>query len=157
MGGTEDYRVCISRASTAFLITIIVIAALQIEHVLVFSSFAASIFIIVTMPSLEVANVKNVVGGHMLGLLSGVLVSQVTRYAATSSVLYLAFAVGLATFLMNVFDVKHPPAAGTALGVSISGISFNVFVSVFTSIFILGVVMTLVRKTNFSEKLCTNI
>jgi CBS-domain-containing membrane protein len=157
MGGTKDYKICISRASLAFFITIIVIAALQTEHVLVFSSFAASIFIIVTMPSMDVANVRNVVGGHMLGLFSGVMVSLVTKYAASSSVFYFAFAVGLATFLMNVFDVQHPPAAGTALGVSMSGVSFNVFVSVFTSVFILGIVMMLVRKTNLSVRLYCNI
>ena len=41
-----------------------------------------------------------------------------------------ALTVGLAIFIMVVFDTEHPPAAGTALGVAIGGLDTRLVVSV---------------------------
>jgi len=46
--------------------------------------------------------------------------------------------VGLSIFTMVVTDTEHPPAAGTALGVAITGMSPNVLVAVLLSIVLLS-------------------
>jgi len=53
-----------------------------------------------------------------------------------------SLAVGTTIFTMVVIDVEHPPAAGTALGVAITGISLDVFIAVNMSI----ILLSLIRK-----------
>jgi CBS-domain-containing membrane protein len=49
-----------------------------------------------------------------------------------------ALAVGLSILLMVVVDMEHPPAAGTALGIAITGISWEVAIALISSVLILS-------------------
>jgi CBS-domain-containing membrane protein len=51
-----------------------------------------------------------------------------------------ALAVGASIFTMVVIDAEHPPAAGTALGVAITGITLKVFVAIIVSIILLSLI-----------------
>ena len=41
---------------------------------------------------------------------------------------------------MVVFDMEHPPACGTALGIAMTGFSLNVGIAVISSIIVLSVI-----------------
>jgi CBS-domain-containing membrane protein len=51
-----------------------------------------------------------------------------------------SLAAGATIFTMVVIDMEHPPAAGTALGVAITGISLDVFIAVSMSIILLSLI-----------------
>ena len=45
-------------------------------------------------------------------------------------------------FLMVVFDMEHPPACGTALGVAMTGFSWGVALAIITSTVVLALIKT---------------
>ena len=51
-----------------------------------------------------------------------------------------SLAVGATIFTMVVTDTEHPPAAGTALGIAMTGISLDVFIAVSISIILLSLI-----------------
>src|SRR5512135_1471986 len=76
----------------------------------------------------------NVIGGHFVGLFWGFVFSLIPHATVFGSLIGYSMAVGLSIFTMVVTDTEHPPAAGTALGVAITGMSPNVLVAVILSI-----------------------
>jgi CBS-domain-containing membrane protein len=56
------------------------------------------------------------------------------------SIIVYSLAVGASIFTMVVIDTEHPPAAGTALGVAITGISLDVFMAVSLSVILLSLI-----------------
>ncbi|MFC1940617.1 HPP family protein [Chloroflexota bacterium] len=90
------------------------------------AALGASTFIIFAMPNAVTARPRRLIGGHIVGLLCGLLCYY--AFQAWSSgeqsqswLLLLridaAIAVGLSIFIMAVTNTEHPPAAGTALGI----------------------------------------
>jgi CBS-domain-containing membrane protein len=75
------------------------------------------------MPHLFTAQPHNLIGGHLLGLISGWLAAAVPHHSSMVSLAVAALAVGLSIFLMVSCDMEHPPASGTALGVANLGFS----------------------------------
>ena len=84
---------------------------------------AATSFIVFAMPKAISAQTKNVLGGHLIGIIIG------TIFYYTPFTYYLEYplVVGIAFFLMVVLDLEHPPAAGTALAVVIHEVSIDIF------------------------------
>ncbi len=121
----------------AFLTIYIVLLFLSIEHAVVISSIAATAFIVFMMPKSITARPKNVIGGHLMGLFSGLLSSGLSLVCSDDVLIY-SFAVALSIFLMILTDTEHPPASGTALGVSIKGVSINVILAIIISSMILS-------------------
>lgn len=91
------------------------------------------------MPKSMVAKARNLVGGHAVGFICGSIFSFLLNGNFVFSNLSYALAVGLSIFLMVVIDTEHPPAAGTALSLSLTGFSLNAFLSIFISVAILAV------------------
>lgn len=60
-------------------------------------------------------------------------------------VIYAA-AVGISMFVMVVFDLEHPPAAGTALGIAILGAGEGVILSVLIGAVLLALAHYLLRR-----------
>ncbi|QLA17657.1 HPP family protein [Desulfolutivibrio sulfoxidireducens] len=79
---------------------------------------AATCFLSATCVYLRVARPRQVIAGHFVSAVGGLLaVFAVTRLVddpALAVPLKLGLAVGLATVFMQVFDADHPPAAATA-------------------------------------------
>ncbi len=91
------------------------------DKVVVTASMAATAFICFAMPSSVSAQTRNVIGGHLVGLVCGALFTfTLLPYYAE-----FALAVGLAIFLMVALDVEHAPAAGTALAVTINEVTLT--------------------------------
>ncbi|HEY68519.1 MAG TPA: HPP family protein [Thermoflexia bacterium] len=129
----------------ATLTVLIVLLFLSIEQAVIISSIGATAFIVFAMPRSITARPRGVIGGHLVGLLSGSLCALIPQPSLIHSIIVYSLAVGLATFVMVVIDTEHPPAAGTALGVAIKGFSPKVALAVVTSAVILSLVHHLFR------------
>lgn len=106
----------------------------QGEEVIV-ASLGATAFVVFALPNNLTAQPRNVIGGHIVGLVCGFagywllhLMPNPDQFIAEAGV--HAVAVGLAIFIMVVFDTEHPPAAGTALGAAIAGPGQRLVISV---------------------------
>ena len=72
-------------------------------------------------PTKPFAKPRSVVGGHLVGVLVGGLFALIPHATPWAASLVFALAVGSALLAMAVTDTEHPPAAGTALSVAMSG------------------------------------
>lgn len=95
------------------------------EYGIVIASIGASAFTIFCIPNHITAQPRNVIGGHFLGIMSGMGGYLILNYTCTIT-LYLSISYGisviLTAFLMVSFDAEHPPAAGTAIAITQLGI-----------------------------------
>ena len=124
----------------ATLSVFIVLYFLSLQEAVIIASIGATAFIVFTMPNNITAQSRNVIGGHLIGLFYGFLFSLIPHSALTFSILIYSLAVGASIFTMVVTDTEHPPAAGTALGVVITGIRLDVLITVVMSIIILSLI-----------------
>jgi len=129
----------------ATLVMFIVLLLLNIEHAVIIASIGATAFIVFTMPKNITAQPRNVIGGHLVGLLCGSLCALTPQSSPLASIIAYSLAVGLSIFIMVVTDTEHPPASGTALGVAVAGLSLNVALAVITSAIILSLVGHLLK------------
>ncbi len=127
----------------ATLAIFIVLVLLRLHNAVIIASVGASAFIIFAMPNYITAKPWNVIGGHVVGLLSGSLFALIPHSALLSSAIIYALAVGLAIFVMVVIDTKHPPAAGTA----IAGFSLNVAIAVIVSAILLSLAHHFLKRS----------
>ena len=123
----------------------IVLYFLSLQEAVIVASIGATAFIVFTMPNNITAQSRNVIGGHLVGLFYGFLFSFIPHSALTFSILIYSMAVGASIFTMVVTDTEHPPAAGTALGVVITGIRLDVLITVVMSIIILSLIHRLFK------------
>lgn len=117
----------------AAVIVFVILLLLTIEHVVVIASIGATAFIVFTMPRNICAKPRRVIGGHIVGLISGSLCALIPHSSTLAGITIYALAVGISICLMVAIDVEHPPASGTALGVAITGFSPGVMIAVITS------------------------
>lgn len=122
----------------ATCVTFIVFLFLDLQHVVIIASIGATVFIVFAMPKSITAKPRNVIGGHLVGLISGYLCALIPHHLFLPSIIVYSFAVGLSIFIMVVTDTEHPPASGTALGIAIRGFSLEVTIAVVTSAIILS-------------------
>ena len=123
----------------AALTMFLVLLFLSLEHAVIIASIGATAFIVFAMPKNVTAKLRNVVGGHLVGLISGSLCALIPHPSFSAAVIY-SFAVGLSIFIMVATDTEHPPASGTALGVAVTGFSVNVAIAVIASAIVLSLV-----------------
>ena len=90
------------------------------------------------MPDSITAKTRNVIGGHLLGLTLGAACALILQPDPLYSALSYSIAVGLTMFAMVVSDTEHPPAAGTALGIAMSGYSTDAAIAVVTGAVVLS-------------------
>ncbi len=82
----------------------------DVTGLLLVAAAGSTAFTVFGLPHNRTAKTRNVIGGHAICVVVGFACSYF-------STLWLAggLAVGLASFLMVLFDAEHPPAAGSAL------------------------------------------
>ncbi|HIJ70952.1 MAG TPA: HPP family protein [Planctomycetes bacterium] len=117
-------------ASLSILVLVLTVGE---NKVVIIASMAATAFICFAMPTSVSAQTKNVIGGHIAGLVCGALLTL------TALPYYAEFplAVGLTILLMVALDFEHAPAAGTALAVTINEVTLTVAVIVIISAILL--------------------
>ena len=130
----------------ATLSLFVILLFLDISHVVISASIGATAFIVFAMPKSVTARPRNVIGGHLTGFCCGWLCSLCPDSLHFFTIAGYAFAVGLSIFLMVVFDMEHPPASGTALGVAMSGYSPSVVIALLTASLILSLIHVVFKK-----------
>ena len=124
----------------ATVVMVGVFIVLTLENVVVVASLGSTAFVIFALPKSITAQARNVIGGNVVGLLAGSLCALIPQPHYIVSLLAYALAVGSSIFIMVVTDTEHPPASGLALGVAVSGFSWNVSIAVVTAVVVLSLV-----------------
>lgn len=115
-------------------VVLVLVAALGRDKMVTVASIGASAFIVFAMPKSVSAQTRNVIGGHLVGLACGALCYLIEQPCFVEYPL----AVTMAMFLMVALDVEHPPAAGTALAMTINEGLWDVIVAVMLSAVLLS-------------------
>ena len=139
-----------SLLATASLFCVLIFLEQQGKEVII-ASLGATAFIIFAMPDKITAQPRNVIGGHIVGLICGFagywtlsILPIPDQFIAKAGI--HAFSVGLAIFIMVVINTEHPPAAGTALGVALGGLDIRLVVTVLFFSIVFSGIRLLLRK-----------
>jgi CBS-domain-containing membrane protein len=117
----------------ATLAMFLVLAVLSLQRAVAVASVGATAFIVFMKPHNPFAAPRNVVGGHMVGLIAGIAFALVPHSSPVASMVLSALAVGCSMLVMALIDAEHPPAAGTAHSVVVAGFSWQITLAVMTS------------------------
>ena len=112
--------------STLALMMILLVVDVVFQAAIVVA-IASTAFIIFVMPHSAASNPRRVVGGHVVGVIVGwcstlvlaLLGEDIASQSRIALNIIAAASVGVSIFIMVVTDTNHPPAAGTALGLTI--------------------------------------
>lgn len=111
---------------------------MSMRDAVIIASIGSTAFTVFAMPTSRTAAARSVVGGQLVGLLSGSLCAVIPHSSFLVSTLVYSLAVGLSVLVMAVTDTKHPPASGTALGVAMAGASWNCGLAVIAGVVLLS-------------------
>ena len=91
------------------------------------ASFGSSVVVVFGYPDNEFAQPKNVLFGHLLCALIGVIFVTLFKISQDRSIFFLAIgmAVGISVMLMMAFKITHPPAGGNTIVVMLTQDSFH--------------------------------
>ncbi len=128
----------------------------RVQQTVLIASLGASSFIAFSMPHKPDSAPRYLVGGYLVGMLAGCLLSlaeaPLVEYGVigprTVEIICAAIALGLAFFIMVITDTEHPPAAALALGFVLNEWDLFALVVVMS-----GIVMITVIKEGTKEKL----
>ncbi len=123
----------------------IVLVALRQQNLVVAASLAATAFTVFVIPSSVTASTRNVLGGHIVGLVFGSVFALMPKDTLLAQDAMFALAVGAAMLAMAATDTEHPPAAGTALGVVIAGFSWRIVLGVVVGAAVLALIHELMQ------------
>lgn len=140
-----NWRSYVLQSVLASVSVFLTLMALRQQNLVVAASLAATAFTVFTMPGSVTASSRNVVGGHIVGLLFGSLFALLPHGPGLAQDAIYAVAVGGSMFVMTITDTEHPPAAGTALGVVIAGFSARLVLGVLVGVVILAAVHRILR------------
>ena len=140
----ELYNVQFFRLARKYLLQSLLAAAAMlavltlvdsIADAAVAAGIASSVFIVFMTPGARRANLRHLIGGHLLGLMVGLLVATLLLNLPLPPLtlgpggvsnwwvnIIAAAAMGVVILAMAVTDTDHPPAAATALGFALHDI-----------------------------------
>jgi len=143
----------------SLLATITLIIILYFENLFtsaaVIASLGSTTFIIFAMPKYATAQPRRVIGGHIIGIVSGVLCFYIASLIQNREYFFLtqniikilipSLSVGLSIFFMVITNTEHPPAAGTALGIVVQGWSYSTILVILITISLLSLTKYLLK------------
>jgi CBS-domain-containing membrane protein len=145
----------IGQASLAMVSTLIVLFVSDaVQRTVSIATLGASTFIAFTMPHKRLSEPRLLIGGYLIGTLTGSLsyfvavgtgLTEKGVVVAGVMPFFGALAVGLAIFLMVILDTEHPPAAGLALGYVVNGVSLGKIITLIVAIVLVSVIKTLLK------------
>ena len=91
------------------------------------ASFGSSVVVVFGYPDNEFAQPKNVLFGHLLCALVGIIFVTLFKITQDRTIFFLtiALAVGISVMLMMALKITHPPAGGNAIVVMLTQDSFQ--------------------------------
>lgn len=126
-----------------------------ITHAAIVAALGASTFIVFAMPHSVTAQPRRLVGGHIIGLICGlicyfVFIAGPLREIITNLEfirwLVYALSVGLSIFLMAITNTEHPPAASTAIGIAAHTWSYQTIIFILLYAISLALVRRILRR-----------
>jgi len=126
----------------------------KVTQVVIVAALGASTFIVFSMPHTMTAAPRRLIGGHVVGLVSGSICHFLcidglsVNITESTALLALTFAVAiaLAMFLMAVTNTEHPPAAATSIGLLMAGWSWAAILFVLLFAGLLAVIHHVLRR-----------
>jgi len=94
------------------------------------ASFGSSVVVVFGYPENEFAQPKNVLLGHLLCALVGIIFVTLFNITQDRSIFFIAIglAVGISVMLMMAFKITHPPAGGNTIVIMLTQDSFQFLV-----------------------------
>ena len=91
------------------------------------ASFGSSVVIVFGYPENEFSQPKNVLLGHLLCALVGIIFVTLFNITQDRSIFFITIglAVGISVMLMMAFKITHPPAGGNTIVVMLAQNSFQ--------------------------------
>ena len=112
----------VSGISAAMVIGILAFLTLETSAgIWLMFSFGATVFLVFVLYDLETAQPKNIIFGHLVSMLVGIIFNETIGVSFYS----LGLSVGLAVVLMVYLKIMHPPAASNPLVALSMDLSFD--------------------------------
>ena len=94
------------------------------------ASFGSSVVVVFGYPENEFAQPKNVLLGHLLCTLIGIIFVALFNITQDRSIFFITIglAIGISVMLMMAFKITHPPAGGNTIVVMLTQDSFQFLV-----------------------------
>lgn len=135
-----QWKAYIMQSSYAAL-SVFIITLLLSENPVVIASIGATAFIIFALPNNISAEPKRIIGGHFLGFFIGSCFAVFPfMHIIIFKAIWFALSIGFTIFLMVILDFEHPPAAGTALGMTLVGYSLSAAIAIIISVLLLTII-----------------
>ena len=128
------------------MVVVFVIVLVFEDSFVIISSMGATAFICFALPKNVSAQTRHVIGGHLVGLCCGAIFMLTEFPEQIEIAVEIPLAVGLAIFLMVALDVEHPPAAGTALAVTINEVTLASAIAIILSALLITQCRYMMRK-----------
>lgn len=122
---TVNVRRYAIQCSLATIVVLVLLVALDaVTQTVLIAALGATTFIAFAVPRSIVSSPRCLVGGYMVGMFAGTLMSTLNGSLGISDpvmsnaalIVFGALATGIAMFLMVVTKTEHPPASALALG-----------------------------------------
>jgi CBS-domain-containing membrane protein len=94
------------------------------------ASFGSSVVVVFGYPENEFSQPKNVLLGHLLCALVGIIFVTLFNITQDRSIFFITIglAIGISVMLMMAFKITHPPAGGNTIVVMLTQDSFQFLV-----------------------------
>ena len=145
----------IAQCFLAMLAVLVTLFLLSIkDNVALVASLGASAFIVFVSPHKRSARARYCDGGYVMGVISGIVCYAISTLPFWPDLVMLshirfplfgALAVGLAIFLMVIFNLEHPPASGVALGLVLNSCEIRPMLIALGGIIMLSLLRRLMR------------
>ncbi|MGB5164099.1 MAG: HPP family protein [Woeseiaceae bacterium] len=120
---TDLKRYALQCGLAGFVVLVLLLVLDAVTQTVLIAALGASAFIAFAVPRSLHSGPRNMIGGYIVGVLAGVLMSTLKTMFALSAtadhalmIVFGAIAISLAMFTMVVTRTEHPPAAALALG-----------------------------------------
>ena len=148
-------------------VTIAILAYITFQSILsgsnyglwLIATFGSTVVLVFGYPDNDFAQPKNVLLGHLLCALVGIIFVVLFKITQDRSIFFLAIglAVGLSVMLMMAFKITHPPAGGNTIVVMIAQDSFQFLIFPIMAgaitIIVVGIIYNrLILKRNYPLK-----
>lgn len=128
-------RFFVQAALAAVAMLVVLMLVDSVADAVLAAGLASSVFIVFLTPSARRANLRHLIGGHLHGLIVGVLGATLlfnshllpvpADLSQWSVSIVAAVCLGLVILLMAVTDTDHPPAAATTLGFALRDLDWT--------------------------------
>ena len=120
------------------------------------AGLGSSAVIVFVHPTSRSASLRNLIGGHLLGLLIGMLASLLVFHSGWEPVaadlshwvvnIIAAGVLGIVILGMAVTDTEHPPAAATALGFALRSLAWQMVLLFVGAVLVLAITKIILRS-----------